>query len=145
VAYNVNLLPKFRDNISITFSKVKKPKKSFLFRYLDTLNGSERLSRNVDNVIPLCAPKYQIVAGILLHFHRKPDIMHFSSLSVAISFIVRKFNCCSMYTCTVVFKRGAYVAVRAQLRTWLVTTCYVLNVVVRKLRSGTARLVFGIW
>jgi len=29
----------------------------------------------------------------------------------------------------VVFKRGAYVVVRVQLRTWLVTFCYVLNVV----------------
>jgi hypothetical protein len=59
----------------------------------------------------------------------KPEITHFNSFSVALSFIVRKFNVCSIITCIVVLKRGAYIAVRAQLRTWLETFRYVLNVV----------------
>jgi hypothetical protein len=110
------------------FQRSRIQRNTLLFEYLDPLNGTNRLFRNVDNVIPLCAPKYQIVAHIFLPPHRKTDIAHFNSLSIAISFIVRKFNCCSIFTC-IVIKRRAYVPVRAQLRTWLETFCYILDAV----------------
>ena len=103
-----------------------------IFCLLDFLTfqyGSNGLSRNVNNEIPLCGPQYQTVTHILLTSHRKPEITHFNSLSIAVSFIVRQFNGCSILTCVVVLKRGAYVVVRVQLRTWVETFCYGLNVV----------------
>ena len=126
-AYNVNSLPTFRDNTSIISSKMKKPTKLLVLGFLELEDGSGRLSRNVDNVIPLCGPQYQRVSHILLTSHSKPQITHFNSLSIAVSFIVLQFNCCSIFTCIVVLNRGAYVVVRVQLRTWLETFCYVLN------------------
>jgi hypothetical protein len=93
VACNGNNLPKFRDKISILFQRSRNLIIPLFFGYLEPLNGSDRLSRNFDNVIPQCAPKYQIVAHILIPSHLKPVIKHFSSFSIAISFIVRKFNC----------------------------------------------------
>jgi hypothetical protein len=74
--------------------------------------GSYRLTQNVDNKIPVCDPQYPLVTHILLTSHRKPEITHFNSLFIAVSFIVRQFNCCSILTCIVVLKRGAYVVVR---------------------------------
>jgi len=50
---------------------------------------SSRLSRNVDNEIPPFGPQYHIVAHIVLPSHRKPNITHYHSLSVAVSFIDR--------------------------------------------------------
>jgi len=129
VEYIGNILPKLRDKISIQFTQVKKSKKSFAFWISRPFKWIRYFVRNIDNVIPLCAPKYHIVVRILLPSHRKPDITHFNSLSIAFSFIVQKFNCCSIFTCIVVLKHCAYVPVRVQLRTWLVTLRYVLNAV----------------
>jgi hypothetical protein len=86
------------------------------------------LSRNIDNEFSLFGSQYQTVTHYLTS-HRKPEIMQFNSLSIAVSFIVGKVNCCSILTCIVVLKRGAYVVVRVQLRTWLETLSYGLNAV----------------
>jgi len=88
------------------------------------------LSQNFDNEIPPFGPLYHIVARILVPSDRKPNITHFNSLSIAVPFIVLNFNYCSIFTCIVVLKRGAYVPVSVQLLSWLVTLRYVLNAVV---------------
>ena len=60
---------------------------------------------------------------MLLTSHREPEITHFNSLSIAFSFTCRKFNGCSIVTCIVVLKRGAYV--RGSLQKFC--TLYVLS------------------
>jgi hypothetical protein len=90
VAYIGNILPKLRDKVMIYFHRSRNQRNPLLFGYLDPLNGLNKLSRNVDNVIPLCAQRYQIVAPILFPSHKKPNITHFNSLSKAIYWIVRK-------------------------------------------------------
>jgi hypothetical protein len=128
MAYNCNILPTFVDNTSILFSRFNKSNKSFASWIWKLEEGWNKSYRNIDNEIPLCGPQYQTVTHILVTCNRQPEVTHFNSLSIAVSFIVRQFNCCSILTCIVLLKRGAYV-VRVQLWTWLETFCYGLNAV----------------
>jgi hypothetical protein len=129
LACNCNFLPTFRDNVSLLSSRVKKSKKSYVLGFNTLEDISVRLSRNVDNEIRPFGPQYLRIALIALTSYRKLEITYFISLSIVIPFIVRKYNCCSIFTCIVVLKRGAYVPVRVQLRTWLKILHHVLNAV----------------
>ena len=60
-AHSSNLLPTFRDNLSVTLSRVKKSKKKFILFFLDFLtleDEADMLSRNVGNKLPPHAVQY---------------------------------------------------------------------------------------